>query len=454
MALSADTVWEVRTDGDDGNGGGFVTGASGVDRSQQAASHATLSMSSVVHTTTTQINVDAGDHTVHADDVGNILQVTGGTATAGFYQITAVDTGNNRWTVDRSVGTAAQTVAGDMGGALGSPGKAAKAATVSGHYIWVRSGTYTLSTSTPGAGGPAEFVSAVRVIMTGYESTRGDYGAKPVLDAGAQTSITLFATNGTTFGAAQQFVNLEADGNSGSGNNGFVTTIGWGFSVELCDAVDCPGVGFAGSDSDNESYAGCRAISCGVGFSIAGVRACEAIGCTSHGFDGSGDDKSTDYVDCIAYGNGGNGFNALKRNIRLMNCTADGNTGAGFQVANVWVRFVNCLATNNGGYGWVESTGTFLDTATMLHCAGYNNTSGNRSRTPAVDVGFIALSADPYVDQANDDFRPNDTAGGGAELRAGGLGPASQTNNRDIGAVQHSDPAGGGGRRPRMVTYS
>src|SRR5678815_3698011 len=105
MALNAAIVWEVRTTGSDNNGGGFKTGATGTDHTLQDAAFATLTTASKVHSTTTQINVAVGDYTVAAGDVGNVLQITGGTATAGFYEITVVDTANNRWTLDRSAGT-------------------------------------------------------------------------------------------------------------------------------------------------------------------------------------------------------------------------------------------------------------------------------------------------------------------------------------------------------------
>jgi hypothetical protein len=88
LTLSALITWEVRNGGSDNNGGGFKAGASGTDRSLQDAAQATLSAASVIHSTTTQINVAVGDFTVSAADVGNVLQVTGGTATAGFYEIT------------------------------------------------------------------------------------------------------------------------------------------------------------------------------------------------------------------------------------------------------------------------------------------------------------------------------------------------------------------------------
>ena len=146
MALASALVWEVRTSGADTNGGGFKTGASGTDRSQQDGAFATLSVLSTVHTTTTQINVSLVDYTVVAGDVGNVLQVTGGSATAGFYEITAVDVPNNRWTMDRSVGTAAQTVIGVMGGALATLTILIDVS-VANNWIYVKSGTYTHATA-------------------------------------------------------------------------------------------------------------------------------------------------------------------------------------------------------------------------------------------------------------------------------------------------------------------
>ena len=106
MAISSAIVLEIRTGGSDNNGGGFVTGASGTDYSQQDSSQATLTTASTVNSTTTIIDVDSGDYTCSDNDVGNLLQITGGTATAGFYEITARS--GQQWTLDRSAGTSGQ----------------------------------------------------------------------------------------------------------------------------------------------------------------------------------------------------------------------------------------------------------------------------------------------------------------------------------------------------------
>ena len=52
MALAAASVVEVRTAGNDTNGGGFVTGASGTDFSQQDAAQCTATDLVLVTTTT------------------------------------------------------------------------------------------------------------------------------------------------------------------------------------------------------------------------------------------------------------------------------------------------------------------------------------------------------------------------------------------------------------------
>jgi hypothetical protein len=157
----------------------------------------TLSASSVIHSTTTQINVAVGDFTVSANDVGNVLQITGGTATAGFYEITVADVANNRWTLDRSAGVAAQTVVGAMGGALASPSIAAKAK-VAGNDVYIKAGAYSCSsTADVTAGRIAEDTGgtvASRARWVGYNAARDDGGTRPVLTA-TSNSMQIFLTS-------------------------------------------------------------------------------------------------------------------------------------------------------------------------------------------------------------------------------------------------------------------
>jgi hypothetical protein len=436
VALSADTVWEVRTGGNDDNGGGFVTGASGTDRSQQDAAHATLTTASVVHSTTTQINVAVGDFTVSAADVGNIIQVSVNGGALAYYQITVADVPNNRWTVDRSLGTAGQTVAGSMGGALASPGGAAAAATVTGNLIWVKAGTYTLSTATPGKGGPVLFASTIIVKMEGYSATRGDRAGRPVLSAGAQTTLSLFAPQGA---ADQQFVHLQADGNNGSGVSGFVFAALARPAAIDCVAVDCDqasAVGFSATASATHPFQFCKASNCTTGFTGGSLK-CWADGC------GTGFNIATLCAqECLATDCTGDGFSASVSGTKFFRCTSDGNGGDGFDVAQ-GCSLTECLATNNTGFGINGATSGFL-----FNCASYNNTAGRTDLTSRYDWEPITLSVDPYTNAAADDYSLNNTAGGGADLRAAGIDPPGQTDNADIGALQHADPAASGGARP------
>ena len=441
MTISANTVWEVRSGGSDNNGGGFVTGASGTDRSQQDAAHATLTALSLVHTTTTQINVSLVDYTVTAADIGNILQITGGTATAGLYQITASDTVNNRWTVDRSAGTAAQTVVGAMGGAFASLGKAAPSATVDGNLIWQKAdGTYTMTTATPGAGGPIVTASTIRVKIEGYTTTRGDRAGRPVNSAGAVTGITMLTGNGSDL---QIFAHLKFDCNSGSGNSGItIANIRW--LAEDClvtNANQASQVGILLSAAGG--VVACGAQGCTIGFSGTAVGAnfvrCWADACgtnfshTSTGWfiECAGTDATGDTF-LFASTNGGG----------CIGCTAEGGGGDGYDLGSVIKQLLYCAATNNTGVAYNNGSVSYAN-----YCANYNNSSRG---TLAMDLNPITLSGDPWTDAAADDLRPNNTAGAGASLRNIAGDVYGQTDNRDIGAVQHADPAGGGASKGKL----
>ena len=73
----------------------------------------------------------------------------------------------------------------------------------------------------------------------------------------------------------------------------------------------------------------------------------------------------------------------------------------------------------------------------MIGCVYYNN-STHVSGTPLINEGAIALSADPYVNQAGADFRLNNNSPGGADIRGLGFGVYGQIDNVDVGAVQRA----------------
>jgi len=144
MALSLNTVWEVQTGGNDTNGGGFVTGASGSDWSQVAGKRTGGDVTDISTTdgvangTTTFTSATANfDTTI----VGNIIYLQGGTGAiaATRRQVTA-RASTTSITLDASV-AASTGMTLNIGGALLSPGIASLFATILGMYVYIKAGT-------------------------------------------------------------------------------------------------------------------------------------------------------------------------------------------------------------------------------------------------------------------------------------------------------------------------
>ena len=449
MPLAATCQWEVRTGGSDDNGGAFNSAAAGTDYSQQNAAQKTGTDLTMHPTVNTRVQpVGAG---VAAADVGNVIQIRAGTGwTVGWYEITAQD--GTYWTLDRSPAAAGSTNLGtyNMGGALASPGKLGEAlansnSRASGMSCWIRSGTYTITTTTANvANGRVSLPSATMLRVEGYNNTRGDLGTRPVISAGSQTSFTIFTSSGQ-FNAQQQYIiNLDFDGASQSNVRGYSSANTYRDKVFRCRARNCTNSGFQGA----ADYTANIAESCNIGFNASPATPsflnCVATGCSSHGF--FVDVSYYSIINCIAYQNTGNGFSITGGNGYqgfMKNCTAHGNTGNGFDFGSYGMnQAINCLATNNGGWGFnLAQRDNF-----MLNCAGHNNTTGNvdTSVIPFVNLNFVTLTADPYQNAAGADFRLNNTAGGGAALRGLGIGVIGQTDSQDIGAIQSTGGGGGG----------
>lgn len=449
MALSGAIVWEVRTTGSDSNGGGFKAGASGTDYSQQDSPQLTIdgaTVSATVHTTTAQINVSGSS--LSATHVGNTLQITGGTATAGFYEITAVDTGNNRYTLDRSAGTSGQTVQGRMGGCLTTITKAVGAMATT-NIVYVKNGSYTLSNATltpPAPGGNPASNSII-----GYNSTRGDldsvtdYSNFPTITKSAGTEpIFTLSNNGTRIRNIKLLGNSNAThGVTASAANTIVDNVYvtgcTTFGILLTSAGTCTTTrtrstansGSAGGFSLTGSCAdGCRAdANPGVGFTItsSSMVNCVADGNTSHGISvGSGNNLIL--MGLVSYNNGGDG-------IRLTNAA---NPGAILR-NNVFVL--------NGGYG-INYTGGGTSPVDVPN-VDYNaygsgsiaNTSGTVANVPS-GAHDVSLTVNPFVATASGNYAPNATPGGGLSLWGrgypGAMAGGTTIGYRDIG-IQHYD---------------
>lgn len=460
MALSADTWWEVRTTGSDSNGGGFVQGASGTDRSQQASAHASLTTLSVIAASADTITVSLSDYTVTANDVGNILQITGGTATPGFYQILSVNTGLNTWTLDRSAGTTGQTVVGAMGGALLTWDKAAVSAVVYGNVIWVKAGTYNSSaTITLPAAKWSIGEGDGTTRLYGYDTTRGDAPTgsnRPILNLTTNTDL-----KGLTFasGASGVLAHFIVDCNSlgtsvGIETRNYARLINVTVREFTSYGIRCSGL-----------YAHLITCECHDGTSAAsGAFADDVNGsnffitCWAHdndcpGFHVSVSGPGATFLKCIASNNSGassDGFRGVQ-GVVLDGCVAYNNGRDGYhhnnQVLQATIR--NSIFYGNAGYGIDVTTGSLAMPGSLAvdYNAYGSNTSGatsglDNSNYTAHDV---TLTGDPFTDAANDDFTLNNTAGAGAACRAAGVpgawnvGAITKTGYLDIGVFQHQD---------------
>lgn len=454
MALSSSTVWEVRATGSDSNAGGFRAGASGTDRSQQDAAHASGVNLTVDAATNTDVAPDG--YTPVAADVGNLIQITAGAGfTAGFYEITAVVSG--KWRLDRSpaaVGTAGGTWA--LGGAMASPGKAAGAVT-GNNLVYVAPGTYTVTTTTANVSGGVVSFAASDAVMRGYGSSRPDLSTSPTIKAGVGiTAVTLVAFNGAQRAA---FVNLCADGSGNTSVRGFGGLASNSVAFR-CLAKNCTNNGFS---SPGGTTAFCTATGCSTqpAFSTSGhTIGCVAAANTVTGFSGGGL-----FVGCISANNtgasssgfdGGNNFGSA-----FYRCIAYGNGNHGFS-SNQTGFCCDLIAVNNVGWGFLLASP--YGSAVRQNLAHYGN--GFTGATPAPAPGgsgyqanLIALTAQPFIDPTTTlNFGLNPAGPDYSLLKGMGFGTYPNLPNTiaylDIGAAQHQDAGGGGttSRNPGILT--
>ena len=169
-AINAACVWEIRTTGAQANGGGFKTGASGTDYSQQDAAQYALTTVTSAGETVVMTHASAA-----AVMVGNICYVVSGTnATVGWYEIISVNVGVDI-TVDRDWCTGAVTNgAVNVGGAFllgGTLSDEFTEALVAGNTIHVKTGTYTATEAVAQA---VDGTALLPITWIGYTAARND----------------------------------------------------------------------------------------------------------------------------------------------------------------------------------------------------------------------------------------------------------------------------------------
>jgi hypothetical protein len=379
--------------------------------------------------------------------IGNIVSITSGTGwNVTRWEVSSVS-GTTGTAANFYAGTTIATAAstggtGGLGGPVASPGQGGDLyGNSSGSpavFLKYNAANFVLNNTTINtSGGPVGFYGDWIAYFTGYEThrtvTNSDSNRPTVqVPAAGVSSICVFYVDASH--AAPVLRNVIIDGNSKTSICGVSNA---GYTHGICNnvkAINCTNYGFNGVWTTN-----CEGSGCGTNPAFG---SCTCLGCTAHG-NTAGGFSLCSVMFCLAYGNTGNGFTWGSFDVYLkVNSTAYNNTGDGFSLGGNYGNINTCVAYLNGGYGF-----NVVSQNTLFNCAAGSNTSGDFNSAGIVNVGPITLTADPFTNAAGGDFSLNTTAGGGAACRAAGFPGAfpggTTTGYLDIGAVQHQDSGGG-----------
>lgn len=437
----------------------LTAGTWGVDYSNQDASQFTFTD---ITTAGSGSTFTSAAHPVGKNFVGNYLNITSGTnLTAQRYEV--ISTSTITATVDKAISTGVSTNgAGGLGGALASPGMAgrlessAPGARVSGTDIFIKSGTYVVTSSTANVSGGV-FSDATggagsnAMVVEGFGTIPRDVGTAPTIQLQASLGSGIAVV--TVAAVWPSITNITVDCNSNTTStafslNGFATGL---FSQLTALNFKTAGISATGGDPITLCIATGGAGTAGFSTGTSPLSYCESYGNTCPGFSTS----SGCVTKCIASGNSGatsDGFVATAGMLQHSGCVSYGNGRHGFFLqggspdAQV---LTNCIAEANGGYGFAANTTAQL--ARLGYCGAYNNTSGafDSSTIPTPPTNFVLNTTGTFfTNAASGDFSLNNTANQGALARAAGfpgvMPRGTSTGHVDIGAIQHADAGGGG----------
>jgi hypothetical protein len=488
MAFSSGIVVEVRSTGSDSNGGGFVAAGGGTDYTQQNSSQVAFNGSTVTATSAgSTATITLTGHTGVAADVGNVLQITGGTNfVLGFYQIISATA--TTWTLDRHVdnGSAGSAMTGNMGGALATLNTAVVTSLLcetANATVYLKAAVYQISASinyTGLTGSPGGGSGIVRTI--GYSTTRGD-GGQATLQCNS-SSMDLINALQDFASVSLSFENIIFDGNSLSTTQAVNAATASGGNTIAITFVNCVFKRFTGNfvvtanavgatanfafyhcDFLNNAFAQNNAFCIDATYLTQGL---VVVGCYFAGNSSSGTNTNAcisygsayppiapSIVNCIFYNNTGTNFFPLYNKTTaffsglIQNCIFHSNSSHAINaptslgVMNPVIE--NCIFTSNGGYGINIAVGGIPTIVTIRNNAFYNNTSGNVNGFN--DGGSNqSLGGLPYV-SAGSNFALNATYGAACKAAGypGNIGAASNvgTGYQDIGALQSSGGSAG-----------
>lgn len=425
MALSANTVWEVRAAGAFNNGGGFVTGASGTDFSQQDSAQYALTGATSAGADAIILHASAASNMV-----GNLAHVISGTnATAGFYEIISVVVGVSI-TVDRNWGTGA-VASGvvNIGGATNLNSASITqmtAAAVAGNTVWIKAGNHTL-------GGALSFTNGsatARIKIQGYLSTRGDAprgSNRPAISLGSNAiqpgnnNILMHVdTTGTgsrniTGGTAVQLFNVKA---TNSGANRAILHVD-NMTIIDCEA-SCTGGGAAVEIQNGHFFMwGCYLHDSTTGAAVSNTSSQAAIqNCLFA--------RNTTAINVSASMTGTGSF---------VQNTIYGTTG----VSGTGISFASgctgCFVVLNNIFKNLTTAITHGSASNVIGHSDWNNFHGNTTARTNWPTGANDFTTDPgFRDAANSDFRVG--ANGKATALSSSASCSTSVGYMDPGAVQ------------------
>jgi len=455
-ALPATGVIENRPgSGSDLNGGGFVSGGGGTDRTLQDAPHVTFD-GAVIFAVTAGVTatITITGYTVIAGDVDNYLRISGGVNfTTGLYRILSVNTGLNQWTMDRNVASGVgAAMTGRMGGGLAT-WAVMVASMVTGNTAYVKStnpATITVAVA---------FATINTISVIGYTTTRGDGGQ-------ATLTTTTNSINLISMSAVQgaMFQNLIISRTSGTAASGIITTFlstrVWLYNVSLSGHATAI---LANQTGGSDTMPNLIIEKSAIFGNTAGVAVSQDLivldsyirNNTGNGIALIGGNRMTltlsnsvmlSNLNGLIVGPGDGNFTAP---VPLIDgCVFWGNTSDGIEVTATFTQqgFVlrNTVFGNNTGFGVNFVTALQQVPVSNINNAYFNNTGGDRNNF-AAGVGDVTLSADPFTASGGNDFSLNSTAGGGAALKGVGFPGITGlfgTGAVDIGALQSAAAAG------------
>ena len=425
MSLSANTVWEVRTTGNDNNGGGFVTGSGGTDYSQQNAAQLALTdlASNGAGTTITSA---VGGFT--AAMIGNIMRIyaAGAGFTTGWYQITGFTNGNTI-TIDRSAGANATGGSGNVGGAKASVDvNVWGMQLVPGNKVYLKNGTYTITSTWNSATGS----DALPIEWEGYNIARGD------LPTGATRP---FITNPSGFQFAMGWYNnISSIIFSTVDNTGY--QIGYVTVAKDCKFISTSAVSTAGACWVGQQ---CRFIRCEVTAPLCrGLTSFNDVylqGCYIHDcVIGIRLASNPTVIEDTVFKNCQTGIYTNSSNFKIINNTfygAQTPTGIGIDFGGNGAH----LVANNIFYGLTTAVTSSVNQKSVFMMN--NNFFNNTTNRVNVDVGVGDIALNPaFVDAPNGNFAvgPNMKAMGAPSVFNAAL---STTSYVDIGAAQRQEPS-------------